>query len=173
MTDRRLLRSRPRSRSAFSLLEVSISAVITAVLLVAAMRTLGASLRSGLETSDRSRADLLAQDMMVEILSMAYVEPTEIVAFGPEASETGGTRALFDDVDDFHNWDESPPTYPDGTVIPNFTAWRRTVVVQDVMVSDLTQLASPAEGVKRITVDVKRNGVTIATLTAARSDSDY
>ena len=172
MICRQLLRRRPQSRCAFSLLEVSISALITGVLLVAAMRTLGASLRSGLETSDRSRADLLAQDLMAEVLSMAYVEPTETIVFGPETSETGDTRALFDDVDDFHNWDESPPTYPDGTVIPNFAAWRRTVVVQNVKISDLTQLASPAEGVKRITVNVQRNGVTIATLTAARSDND-
>ncbi len=114
----------------------------------------------------------LAQELMSEIIIAEYIEPDEASVFGPEASETGGNRSLFDDVDDYHNWDASPPQDTDGTVIPDRAGWRRTVTVEYLDASDLTMTVGGDQGVKRITVTVTRSGNTVAQLIGIRTDAD-
>lgn len=157
-------------RRAFSLLEVVISTVITGVLLVAAMRALGASLRSGLAVSDRCRAELLATDLMGEVLAQKYVEPDNVPVFGPDLNEGGGSRASFDDVDDYHNWSASPPQDKDGAVIANHQGWRRSVQVSYVSAGDLTKAVVLDEGAKRIIVTVERGGSVLATRLGVRTN---
>ena len=159
-------------RRAFSLVEVVIATIIMGVLLVAAMQTVGHSVRAERSNADGCIGFRLAQQLMSEVLTAKYVEADETPAFGPEASETGGTRSAFDDVDDYHNWAASPPQLQDGTEIPDRDDWQRGVIVKYVNPNLLTQTIATDLGVKRITVTVTRNGNVVATLVAVRTDTD-
>ena len=158
-----------RSRRGFSLAEVVVATLIVGIMLVAAMKTVGASVRGRIAMANRERGFLLAQQLMSEILQADYAEPDESAVFGPEASETGGTRAAFDDVDDYHNWTASPPQEKDGTPIPDRADWQRTVTLEWVNANLLTEVIGGDQGVKRITVTVSRNGQVMASLVTVRS----
>ncbi|MEE9211831.1 MAG: hypothetical protein V3U29_04175 [Phycisphaeraceae bacterium] len=146
-----------------------ISVLLVGVLFVAAMNLVGASKFSQYKTADRQRGNLLAQALMAEILSQAYEEPVDTVNFGRESSESGGDRADWDDVDDYDGWSSSPPEYKDGTPMAVTPGWDRSVSVQWVTPSDLTQVLANPTGVKRITVTVAHNTVPVAKLVAVRT----
>ena len=160
---------RPWCSPAFSIVETLISIVLVGGLLVAVLNTTGAALLGQQNMADRGVGFLLAQELMSEILGQAYEEPEEVIAFGAEAGETGGSRADFDDVDDYHGWEASPPQQKDGTVIPDRTGWRRLVTVEHTDPALLTKLDVSDRGTKRITVTVEKNGVSVASLVAVRT----
>lgn len=160
--------SRPRG---FSLVEATVSIVIVGIMLTAALNTVGASKMSLLGMSDRARGAMLAQDLMSEILQQAYEEPDDTVSFGRESGESGGSRAGYDDVDDYHNWSTKPPQNKDGTAIPDLDGWKRIVSVLQVDPADLPQSAFTDTGVKQITVTVKHHRATVATLIAVRTSA--
>ncbi|MFV2065843.1 MAG: hypothetical protein ACC645_02615, partial [Pirellulales bacterium] len=88
-----------------SLVEVAISTLLVGLVVVASMESVGAAFRTWRVVAQQSDAPFLAQQLMTEVLRAEYEEPDENPpVFGPETSETGGTRALFDDVDDYDNW---------------------------------------------------------------------
>ncbi len=159
-------------RPAFSLIEVLVATAIMGVLLVAAMQTVGNSVRAERSTADSCHGLWLAQQLMAEVRAAKYGEPDETPAFGAEVLETGGTRSAFDDVDDYHNWSASPPQDPDGTAIPDRAGWQRTVAVDYLNANDLSAEVGLDHGVKRITVVVQRNGETLAQTTGIRTDTD-
>ena len=150
-------------------MEAAVSTVIVGLLVVAALGTVGATRRSVQQMGDYKRGALLAQQLMAEILQQSYEDPTEPVVLGLELSEVGLTRLAFDDVDDYHNWSASPPQNKDGTVIPDLTGWRHSVVVERVSPTNLSQTAISESGVKRITVTVSVNDVEVASLVALRT----
>ncbi len=156
---------------AFSMVETLISIILVGGLLVAVLNTTGAALLGQQNMADRGVGFFLAQELMSEILGQAYEEPEEVIAFGAEAGETGGTRADFDDVDDYHGWEASPPQRKDGTEIPDRTGWRRLVTVDYVDPDVLTELDLDDRGSKRITVTVENNGVLVASLVAVRTST--
>jgi type II secretory pathway pseudopilin PulG len=101
--------SRPPARRALTLAEVVVSTLIVAVMTVAALDGLGATTRSSELAGNRGIAQGLADDLIAEILSTAYSDPGGAAVFGLEPGESTGTRANFDDVDDYNNWTEQPP----------------------------------------------------------------
>jgi len=138
--------------------------------LVVALNTVGDATVGRQKMGDQGRGQLLARDLMTEILQKAYEDPEETPAFGTEASEGTGTRVDFDDVDDYDGRDESPPQEKDGARKAGLDGWRRTVTVELVYPDNLnTKTASTDEGIKRITVDVTFNGVPMASLVAIRT----
>src|SRR5690349_21464726 len=101
------LRSRPsRPPGGFAIIEATISTVIIAVLLVAAMRSATASNLTQYKAAERAVGRRLAQGLMSEILAQPYQEPTDAVLFGPESSESTTSRAAYDDVDDYNGYTE-------------------------------------------------------------------
>lgn len=157
------------SRSAFTLLEATLSIVIVAVMLCAAMSLVSAYGRSRSSRQDLGRAMLLAQQLMSEIVQSSYADPvTGSTTFGPE---TGEVRSTFNDVDDYNGWSESPPATRAGTVIPGFTGWSRSVQVAYVDPATPTTVVSTDKGMKRIIVTVKSASGKVQTLTALRSTS--
>jgi hypothetical protein len=126
--------------------------VIVGVMAVAALNSLGAATRSAESIGNRAVAMGLADDLMSEILQADYSDPSGSASIGPDSGETAGPRALFDDVDDYHGWDRSPPEYRDGTTIPDRLHWRHRVEVEHVLASDTTQSAGSDQGLKRIHV---------------------
>ena len=169
MICRRACQRRTRHRRrALCLVEVVISLLLIATVMVAALRTVGQSRRSQLALHEQQAGSLLAEELLSEILRQAYREPFEQLAFGPEASENTGTRANFDDVDDYHNWSSTPPRDAAGAPLAGYDGWSRAVQVQWVNPDDPNVVVGNEQGVKRITVSVSRQGRLMASLVALR-----
>jgi type II secretory pathway pseudopilin PulG len=129
---------RMRRARGFSLVEAMVSAGIVGVMLVASVNLLSGAARTRTADNNRRAALLLAQHLISEIQQQPYKDESPLgLLFGPEASET--TRALYDDVDDYHNHTEKPPKYRDGTAIPDYTDWQRKVKVMWVSPDTLSQ----------------------------------
>jgi Tfp pilus assembly protein PilV len=158
-------------RRGTSLVEVAMASLLVSVLLIGALNTVGARLRHQSALTDRHRACLLAEQLLSEVLQHRYQDPDETPVFGPEASESAGSRADFDDIDDFHTWDATPPQATDGTPLANSAGWRRTITVEYVSASDVTTTAASDEGLKRITVEVYKDGQLICSRVALRSSA--
>jgi MSHA pilin protein MshD len=163
--------SRPSLMKAFTLVEAVIAIVIISVMLVAALNTVGAARLSQQKTSQVSRGQMLAEALMSEILAQRYKEDISSTTLGPDSGESTGIRVDFDDVDDYDQWSAQPPEEKDGTQIPNLEQWTRAVTVDWVEAEDFDEIESSDSGVKLITVTVVNpNGITVAQLTAIRSD---
>jgi len=145
------------------------SIVLVGVGLVAALNTVGASKMSQFRVIASRQGHLLALQLMTEILEQEYEEPVDTVVFGRESSESAGDRADWDDVDDYDGWDSTPPEYKDGTAMSDLGAWRRIVQVDFVSPSDPTVVVGTDQGIKRITVSVKQNGIPAAELVALKT----
>ena len=150
-----------------SLLETMISTLLVGVILVASMKTMGAVMQQRNSTADDQQAVWLAQEILAEILEKEYVDPHDhSPTFGPE--ESGG-RHHYNDVDDFHSWNKTPPEQRDGTPLNNLAGWRREVVIEYV---DPDNPAIPVDhdtGAKRITVNVYKNDQLLSSLQSLRS----
>jgi MSHA pilin protein MshD len=162
-----------RPSSAFTLVEAVICTLIVGVMLVGAISTIGASRRSQQGLSDRAAARLLAADLLAEILTKAYAEPDGANSIGPDAGEQSQSRATFDDVDDFHNYEETPPKDLAAAVIPGSEKWSRRVRVEHVNSDNPDQTSLTPTGLKRITVTVTitRDGEPLAQRSAIRAQA--
>jgi type II secretory pathway pseudopilin PulG len=158
-----------RNASAFTLVEAVISMVIVGVMFVAALNTVGASRLAQHKSALVSRGRLLAESLMAEILEQDYKYPGPAPVFGREAGESSGTRAAFDDVDDYQDWTETPLAARDGSLLANSTGWKRTVSVEWIDPLDPAQVRSVETNAKRITVTVTYNDVPQATLVAIKT----
>jgi MSHA pilin protein MshD len=97
-----------RLRSGFSIVEVTVSIVLTGIMLTVALQTVSQSNLTQHRTLERARAGELARMLANEILQHSYVEPVAAATFG---AESGETRATYDDVDDYNGLSESPPVW--------------------------------------------------------------
>jgi type II secretory pathway pseudopilin PulG len=168
----RAYRIRRRRCGAFTLIEAVICTLIVGTILVAAISTLGASRRYYKTSTERETARLLAADLLAEILSKAYIDPTDTsTTFGLNANEQPSIRPSFDDVDDYDRYEESPPKDAAGTPLLGYDRWSRSVEIQYAVPAAPDQAASFETGVKRITVTVKCAGEIIATRTALRTQA--
>lgn len=160
-------------KRALSMIEVALSTVIIAVVLLSAMNMVGAAGTSMSSMANRATGTLLAEQLMAEILEQAYEEPSlGPGSFGIEAVEAvTGDRSLYDDVDDYYKWSASPPQNKGGSLIADRSAWRRSVIVAYVNPADLTQTLETSSGVKRVTVMVSFNNVLITSMVALRADT--
>ena len=160
----RALRARFRRRVAVrrgvSLVEVAVATLIMGLLMVGAMRAFRQSIHSSETTADYGRAAWLANDLMAEVLQTGYLEPQDTPQFGLELGESAGDRSAYDDVDDYDDWDSTPPEDSSGAPLANYTAYRRKVIVSHVDPNSLSTVLTDSndQGVKRITVEVYRNG---------------
>ncbi len=164
-------RSEPRrpSQRGFSLIESAFSILIVAVMFAAVMQTVAAARLVRYKTDGRSRGSILAHDLMAEILQAAYEEPDGPGPLGVDAAEVAGSRASFDDVDDYDGWTGDPPELPNGTPLSLPGGWSRSVEVRWIVPDNLTLTSGTETNVKRIIVIVKHRTVTMARVTAIRT----
>lgn len=157
----------------FTLIEAVMATLIVAILLGVALTTLGSSRAGQVRLTQEAVAHMLAAELLGEIVTLPYHDPNDVSLLGIELSEvlTPQTRTTLDDVDDYHNWSESPPQTRDGTPMTQFAGYQRTVRVDYVTHNDLTTPVLLDSGIKRIRVQVLRNGKPLATLTTIRTDS--
>jgi prepilin-type N-terminal cleavage/methylation domain-containing protein len=155
----------------FTLIEVVISSLVVAVMLAAALTTLGAVGRDYRMVREFQLGHRLGEDLMAEIQGQAYVDPNDPAAFGPEAGESTTTRVDFDDVGDYEGWSGSPPVLRDGTAVPGAAGWTRSVNVwwADVLAPGADMMAD--SGLKRIEVVVTSPRGATFTVKALRSVS--
>jgi type II secretory pathway pseudopilin PulG len=147
-------------RAGFTLVEAVVS---TAIVTIAGSALL-LGIASAIETTDlvleQTLAEGIAQQLMDEIAGCRYAEPGaggQQVTLGTEAGETGGqSREAFDDLDDYHGLNVSPPRDPWGIALGQddgfgsnrpsafrakrgFQNWRQRVEVYYADPSDFTQ----------------------------------
>ncbi len=162
----------PKSRSALTLIEVVASTMIVGMMAVAAFNSLGAATKSANSIGNRAVAAAMADGLMSEILTQPYSDPNGAATFGNESGESATLRSAFDDVDDYNNWNASPPLYRDGTTIPDRADWRQRVAVSYVSPTNLTQTSVTDQGVKRIRVQIEYQGRVLAEQYAVRTNTD-
>ena len=160
----------PRRTPGFTLVEAVISIVLVGVLLVAAINTLGATAVSTRNIEHQALGYTLAADLMAEILSQAYEEPVDNVAFGRESGESGGSRVDWDDVDDYDGWSATPPETKDEEPLDGYDQWTRSIEVASVNPTSLNDRVGNT-GVKRIIVTASFKGVPAAELVAIRTQA--
>ncbi len=150
------------ARRGFSLFEVSVSAMLVGIVFVAAGRSVGMSNLSQRKVADRAKAAWLVDALISEIQPQSYMEPgATSSAIMRESGETSTSRSNYDDVDDFHNWSDSPPQNEDGTTMPNLSGWYRNCTVQWVTLNNVSTVSATETGVKKVTVTVGLNGTAI------------
>jgi hypothetical protein len=163
---------RTKMRAGISLVEIVIATMLVSMILVGAMNCVGATIRGRLQTADSIQAKRLVDQLMAEILALDYRESVDPPVFGRESTEDSFARTDWDDVDDYHLWTASPPENRSGTALANSTDWQRDVLVEWVDPADPANTVGTDQGVKRITVTVRRNGEVHAQDFALRSE-DY
>jgi hypothetical protein len=150
--------------------EAAVSVVILAVLITMVLNTFGSLAKARQLGVSRNTATGLANQLLSEVLQTFYLDPSTPSVFGPEPGEAGASRAQFDDVDDYHNWTESPPQFKDGGAIPSLAGWTRRVTVEHIDPDTMAPCGATDRGVKRISVIVTDPRGVSATAVALRSN---
>lgn len=153
----------PKNRfsKGFSLAEILVAVVVITVALVPLITILGQGVKRGKDPQRITVANMLAQDLMEEIMCKKFDEdPTNPDTTANLRPDTGETRSgtppnrNYDDVDDYDAYTESPPKEVDGTTMTEYTGFTRSVVVDYVSETNLDQVSTPITRFKRITVTV-------------------
>jgi Tfp pilus assembly protein PilV len=156
------------NRAGLSLVEVLVSTLLIGVCLVAALRAVGMTLYTQTGLADGAMAQSLACDLLSEILAKEYQDASRDAALQPDLDERPTDKTSFDDVDDYHRWQETPPQDRQGQAIAGLTGWTRSVRVEFVEATDPARVASSDSGLKRITVEVSKTGKLRASQTGLR-----
>lgn len=161
-----------RHRRGISLIEVTISMVIVSLMSMGVIRMVGIAAVTRAQASDRVRGLNLAMDMLQEIKSQHWADPSNSTdALGPDPGEFDGkTRLNYNDVDDYHGWEQQPPLDRSGNPLPGYEGWSRSVTVQYAVLSGGHIVPSGSrESGKLITVTVRRHGRLVAEVQGYRS----
>lgn len=159
--------TRRGSRRGLSIVEASVCTVLVGLMLAAALNASGAARARQQRNQDRSTGLWLAQSLMTEIVEKPYADVGGLL--GLELGESHGQRSTLNDLDDYNGLKEEPPRKADGTVIPGYTGWSRLVSIENVQVANPRLVAGSETGLRRITVTIKKGGVTVAQLRALRA----
>jgi len=137
-----------------SYVEVLLAAVILSVLIAAATQLFGNLARSQTIITDQDGAEFLALEMTREITRRYYADPDLNRVMGVEFDEIGPDRGLWDDLDDYHNWNCCPPVDRWNTPYKNLAHLTRSVDVQYVAANDFTQIVVDDQGFRAVTITV-------------------
>jgi len=118
------------NRRGNTLIEVVVSTVLVGVVLVAALETVGSSARSQRKSASVAEAWALAERYAAEIMAKPYEDPQGNAVFGTEPNDGAVLkRDDLDDIDDYHNWAESPPKSSGGVTLAGYAGWTVRVTV--------------------------------------------
>ncbi len=159
-------------RSGLTIVEIAISAAIIGGVGVMALQGIAAMKKSQLDVVDLARAQLLARELMDEVLQQD---------FGPSATDgdvgqNAISRISFNSIDDYHNWNSEGNLLPqlhDGTLIDLGDGWTRRVTVRDLKPTEIIAEAQFNSKVKRVAVFVSRYGKELVRLRCIRTSSWY
>lgn len=166
---KRLAYSRVTPKKALTLLEIVVATMITGAMLVAALDAVGAVFMTHKRNAERLTGPSLAHELMAEIMSMSYKDPTANgSSIGTDAGESSSNRADFDDVDDYDGLNSLGLRGKSGAARAGFTGWRTQVDVQWVEVATGLNWILGDTGLKRITATITAPSGEITKLTAYR-----
>lgn len=157
------------ARPAITLVETVISIVLISGMLLIAISNVGSSAKAWGVRRDARSGIGIAQDLLAEINRLPASDTNQPPLWGPEAGENTGNRAAFDDVDDYHNWSETPPTDRAGNPITGFTGWKRVVALDWMDPLNLDTVAVANTGLLRITVSATSPNGKVTTMQALRA----
>jgi hypothetical protein len=153
-----------------SLLEIVVATMITGAMLVASLNSVGAVFQTHQANSSRLTGPGLAHELMGEIMSMPYEDPSaSSTTIGTDSGESLSTRGTLDDVDDYHGLSATGIRSKEtGTLRTGYTGWQQQASV--VWIEVLTGLpwALGDTGLKRITVTITSPEGEVTQLTAYR-----
>ena len=96
-------------RSGFTLAEGLVAVMVLAIAVGAMMGPISASYQQTRSVAQTTTAVTMAQQLLDEILSKPFVDPTDLsTTLGPEADET--SRAAYDNIDDYHGYHDTTNT---------------------------------------------------------------
>src|SRR2546421_10312427 len=99
-------RSKHRAGRGFTLAEGLLAVVVLSVAVGGIMAPISASYQQTRAVSQTTTAISMAQQLLDEILSKPFVDPTDLsTTLGPEADELN--RAAFDNMDDYHGYHDT------------------------------------------------------------------
>ena len=140
--------NRSRSRG-FTLIELIIFIVIVGVAMAGILSVFNTSVKSSADPMVRKQTIAIAESLLEEILQKEYVNPS--------GGNTGSTRALFDDVDQYAGYSTSGGMVDvSGTAVTGLGSYNISPAVT-VSTATLGSLS-----VKKITVSVTGPGGTIS-----------
>ncbi len=148
-------RRQKRKRNGIGQTEVAASTVIVGILMVASLSTIAASRRSQVGESNKVRGIAIAEALISEIANLPMREPSCDCGFGLETGESGTNRINFDDVDDYRGLVDAPLKSRNGTALPGYTAFTRSVFVDMVSAGDWNAISGSYSGIYRITVVIR------------------
>jgi type II secretory pathway pseudopilin PulG len=157
-------------------IEVVVSLAILSTAMVAGLQTYGQFALGCRTWEERSKAAQLANRLMGEIMLLAYADPTTpnplaAHTLGPE--ESANDSSVFNDVDDYHGWNASPPRGRDNVAITGYDGYRQRVSVEfDTSFKTATGLPISDYTVKKITVTIFKGDREMAKLVAIRAATD-
>jgi hypothetical protein len=143
-----------KCRPGVTLVEVTVATLLVGLMVIISLRSVGRAVASSLSVREQKLAELLAEDILVEVLQSHYSEPGADDSFGREAGETLNSRSNWDDVDDYSAWREAPPVSRGGRSLPGTDGWTRKSEVSFAAVDRPDQVIDEDEGLKLITVTV-------------------
>lgn len=121
-----------------TLVELVISIVIMSIAMVAVLSAFGLGVSRSADPLWQNKSLKLAQLYLDEILAKPYDDNTPVgglpheaapscAGLGPDSGESA--RIDFDDVDDYHGTDDSPPVSLIGALDASYASYRVTVAV--------------------------------------------
>lgn len=162
-----------RNRRGFTLVEAVVCMVIVATMFVAALTTVAGAAQARAAQAGWRKADTLARVLLGEMQAQAYGTTGGSIVPLIILGQTPSDRLSYNDVDDYHDLNESPPLSRDGVKLPGYDRWRWAVSVERVDPADPLGASTRGtdKGMKRVTITVQgpHTGGDDLTLTMLRS----
>lgn len=150
--------------------EVVVATAIVGAIIVTSLESAGMVFRTRRLNASPLTGPGLAQELLDEVLSMPYDDPQNPGgAIGLDSGESSGTRAAFDDVDDYHGFSSTGARSKSGVALTGFTGWNCQVNVIRAQLANPTANSSSETGLKRIEVTVTSPSGKSTAVTALRA----
>ena len=148
--------------------ETIVSTLLVGMVLVGTIQIVGPTVRSGTVMADKVVASNLARELSDEIATK-YFKSTIEDDLDYIGTESGGSRKDYDDIDDYHGMSNTPPELSDKSKLKNLDGWTRSVKVSHADLNSPGVDSGSYTGLKRVTVTVQKNGVTLAEVVSLHS----
>ena len=159
-----------QQRAALTLVEIVVSVAILGSMGVLTLQGITALHRSHMDTVDAARAELLARDLMHEILLQKYTRSTDDVIAESDPVDRSGFIAITD-YDGWNSAGDRAVQKKDGTPLVVGIGWIRQCSVTNVENVNIHLDSVVDTKIRKITVHVSRFGKNLKSLVSIRSSN--